>query len=102
MSDELIGKIPVPINFRLLGRLPSVYAHHMAIQQGPDEVVLSFFEIIQPFVNQASSEDIERLKKSGVTAECVSKVIVSKRQFHEFTALMNKISDEMKSKESQE
>jgi hypothetical protein len=33
----------IRVNFRVPGRMPAVYAHHIFIQPGQQEVLISFF-----------------------------------------------------------
>src|SRR5437016_13753739 len=75
--------VEVQINFRVPGRMPGVYAQHLFIQPGSDEVVLSFFEIIPPLVAPGKSEDenLKQLRETGVVAECVARVIVPHARF---------------------
>lgn len=102
MSDQttkktfvLEGQINLPIRLNMSDVLPSVYAHHVAIQTSADEVVLSFFEVFMPF-NISGHEEFEALQKAGVPAECVARVTISKKRFVEFASLFNNIAEQLK------
>ncbi|MGH9755071.1 MAG: hypothetical protein ACREA2_20020 [Blastocatellia bacterium] len=75
--------------------LPSVYAQHMAIQTGADEVVLSSFEVFPP-LNISGPEELEAIRQEGVPAECVARVTVSKKRFIEFANLYHNIAEQLK------
>ncbi|MCA1622793.1 MAG: hypothetical protein LC778_03175 [Acidobacteria bacterium] len=82
----------VRINFRIPSKLPSVYATHFFVQETPDEVVLSFFEVIHPILppedGEERTEHLKVLQGSGVVAECVSRVTVAKHKFPGFAQAM--------------
>lgn len=82
----------VSISFRVPSKMPSVYATHFFVQDSPDEVVLSFFELIHPILPPEVGEErdraVERLKQIGVTAECVARVTVAKHKFPAFAQAM--------------
>lgn len=96
-EKELPEDFQIKINFRIAGRMPSVYAHHMLVQQGEDEVILSFFEIVAPpFIGGPTEEQLVALKEGGVVAECVSRVTVSKNKFLGFAQAIQQVADAMK------
>lgn len=82
----------VPINFRIPSKMPSVYATHFFVQDSPDEVILSFFEVVHPILPPDPGEErdkgLERLKQTGVVAECVARVTVAKHKFPGFAQAM--------------
>ncbi len=82
----------IPITFRTPSKLPSVYATHFFVQETPDEVVLSFFELVHPILLTEEGEEraaeIEMLRERGVIAECVSRVTVAKHKFPMFAQVM--------------
>jgi hypothetical protein len=72
----------------------------MAVQLGTDEVILSFFETFIPYLVDPTEADRERLREVGIPAECIARVTVSKRRFHEFAELMMKTSEQLRMAES--
>ena len=98
MSDEKEispDEINVRLNFRIPPRMPSVYAHHMLVQSGEFEVVLSFFEITPPIITEKlpESERLKILQEAGVVAECVARITIAKDRFPAFA---NALQDVMK------
>jgi hypothetical protein len=96
MSDEADrgGSVQVKLNFRVPPRMPSVYAHHMLVQPGEFEVVLSFFEVVAPIVvEQMDPEQRKALLDAGVVAECVAKVTIAKDRFRLFADALREAAD---------
>src|SRR5882724_2969231 len=98
-DEEQISDLPkdkdreaVTLNFRIPPRMPSVYAHHMTVQPGECEILLSFFEIIPPLILGDPQVALERIKDSGVTAECVARVTIAKDRFGLFAESMHDIA----------
>lgn len=93
-------QIAVKSHLRYSGFFPSVYAQHVAIQPIREEVLLSFFEITLPLILSPTKEDLSRLESEGVPAECVAKVVVSKRVFLEIADLFGQTASRMQTEES--
>ncbi len=97
MSKEAGGfpeNVQVKVNFRIGGRMPSVYAHHMLVQPGEDEVILSFYELIlPPFAGQPSEEQLKAIEEGGLIADCVARVTIAKNKFPGFATAMQQIVD---------
>lgn len=89
------GQINLPIRMNMSTVLPSVYAHHIAVQTSVDEVVVSFFEVFMP-LNISGQEELEAIQRAGVPAECVARVTVSRRRFLEFASLLSNIAEQLK------
>ncbi|MBA3631495.1 MAG: hypothetical protein H0W58_01590 [Acidobacteria bacterium] len=86
------------LNFRIPTRMPSVYAHHLFIQDSETEVLLSFFEVIPPIIMQdagAMEERIKMLQEAGINAECVARITVSKHRFIEFAKAIETIKENL-------
>lgn len=92
-SDE----VQVRLNFRIPPRMPSVYAHHMLLQQGEFEIILSFFEVIPPMITEKlpEADRLKFLQEVGVTAECVARVIIAKDRFPGFAAALQQLVDQI-------
>lgn len=90
------------INFRIPGRMPSVYAHHMLIQPGEQEVLISFFELIPPVMLGDNEAQLKLLQETGIAAECVSRITVAKSRFQGFAAAMQQIASLISSEVSEE
>jgi hypothetical protein len=94
MTDEKDTPSPDPesvqvkLNFRILGRMPSVYAHHMFVQPQANEVLLSFFEVVPPPVFDASQDRIKFLQETGVMADCIARITVARDSFPSFVEAM--------------
>ncbi len=96
MVDEKTTPAPdveVQMNFRIPGRMPGVYAHHMLVQPGPYEVTLSFFEVIPPVMlpGQSQEDNVKQLQETGLVAECVARVIIPNPRFAGFANAMQEI-----------
>ncbi len=80
--------------------MPSVYATNIVIQPMEHEMLISFYEIQPPFLAGANeAENLAMLKKIGLRADCVSRVIVSKQRFEGFADAMKKVATDMKAVE---
>jgi len=106
MADE---KEPTPtemevrLNFRIPPRTPSFYAHQMYIQQGQNEVVLSFFEVIPPVMLEPPNEErVKAILEVGLLAECVARVTVAKGSFPAFAKAMQTVANQLATPEVQE
>lgn len=100
MSDEQQAAaapedLQIKVNFRIHPRMPSVYAQHMTIQPSPNEIVLSFFEIVPPFLSTPTAEQIKQVQETGVVADCVARVTVSHAVFPNFVKAMQEVSDQL-------
>ena len=101
MADEQ-DKIQVKITFRIPPGRPSVYAHHMLIQPGESEVVLSFFELVPPiFIQETPEERAERIKETGIIADCVARVTIALDRFPLFASAMMETAERVKKVEKQ-
>jgi hypothetical protein len=102
-NDPKADEIQVKLNFRIPPRMPSVYAHHMYIQQGQNEVVISFFEVVPPVMTEQATEDrLKTLQEIGVVAECVARVTVAKESFPAFAKAMQQVANQISTPEVQE
>lgn len=82
------------LGFRIPSKTPSLYAHHMFVQPGEHEVLLTFFEVIPPPLGpNATEEEINIIKEAGIVAECVARITVSKGRFPAFANAMQEIAD---------
>jgi hypothetical protein len=95
MSDKVEPPpetFPIKLNFRIPPNTPSVYATHMFIHPGPNEVVLAFYEIVHPVLTEVlSGERLKVFQESGVDAWNVARVTISKAAFPEFAKAMQSI-----------
>ena len=83
--------LQVKLNFRVHPRMPSVYAHHMLVQPGQNEVLLSFFEVVPPLIaasGEPSGEQLRLLQETGVVAECVARITIAIASFPSFAKAM--------------
>lgn len=93
----------VKVNFRILPRMPSVYAHHLLIQPGSNEVTLSFFEVIPPiFTDQPTEERLKLVQETGITAECVARITIAKDTFAGFAKAMQQVVEQITAQETQD
>jgi hypothetical protein len=91
-EKELIpDSIQVKVSFRVPQRMPSLYAHHMMIQPGEHEVLLSFFEVLPPPSFGPDEEAIKKIQEVGVVAECVARITIAKDRFPSFARAMHGI-----------
>ncbi|MGH9838504.1 MAG: hypothetical protein ACREEM_06955 [Blastocatellia bacterium] len=89
----------IKTRMRLSRPIPSLYPHQLALQISQDEVILSFFEVFLPYLNDPTPEERERVLEVGIPAECIARLSVSKRRFHEFAQLMMETSERLKAEE---
>jgi hypothetical protein len=95
-EEEKAEPVQVKLNFRIPPRMPSVYAHHMLVQPGEFEVVLSFFEVVAPIVvEKLEPEQLKALQDAGVVAECVAKVTIAKDRFRLFTDALQEVAERL-------
>src|SRR5947209_8601105 len=100
LPDSLPEALPMKVNFRIPGRMPTVYAHHMMIQPGEFEVTLAFFEImLPPIVRELTEEETKHLREQGLVAECVARVTVAAERFPNFARAMMQIAEAMRALE---
>jgi hypothetical protein len=101
-SEASPDTLKVKVNFRIGGRMPSVYAHHMLVQPGENEVILSFYELIlPPFAGQPSDEQLKAIEENGLVADCVARVTIAKNKFPGFAAAMQQIVDFLASEDKE-
>lgn len=84
---------PLNVNFHRAEFIPSTYAQHVLLQTGPDEVIISFYEADFPILLSPTDQDVERIKKQGIDAECVARVVMPKGRFLEVAKAFNHIAE---------
>jgi hypothetical protein len=88
----------IPINVRILPRTPSFYSHRTMLQRGEaGEVVMTFFEVIQPEISGSQEEARERLQKVGVTAESQVRITMPPKMFLAFARSVNQLASHLES-----
>ena len=96
MTDEAkkiaLENTEVPLNFRLLGRMPSVFANNLLIQANSESVLVSFFETILPPKLELTPEDIQELKEVGILAECVARITMPPQAFIQAAEAMGRVA----------
>jgi hypothetical protein len=91
-----IESLSVPLRYRLPSRMPTLYVHHLFVQVGEDDVTLSFFEVIPPYITDANKEEqIRLLQETGLTAECVARITISKARYPSFVTAMQQVLDQV-------
>lgn len=86
----------ININFNAPVDMPSVYATNVIIQPMEFEVLVSFYEIQPPLLMGPEAENLAILQESGMRADCVAKVIISKQRFEVFADLMKQMATTFK------
>ena len=85
------------LNFNIPIEMPSVYATNILIQPGEFEVIISFFEVQPPLMASSDpKENLELLKKTGLRADCVSRVTVAKDRIEGFANAMKQMATDLK------
>ena len=94
----------VPIQFNAPVDMPSVYATNILLQQMEYEVVVSFYETQPPILLAGKNEDenLAIMKKAGMRADCVAKVIIAKERFGAFADIMRQMATIIKAGEKKE
>ncbi len=92
-QEQLKPEVPamsMPVRLQMSHFVPSVYAHHMAIQVTLDAVLMTFYEVIPPVFSKVPPTDevVEELRKTGITAECVARITVPYASFREFARVI--------------
>jgi len=83
--------VELKVSFRIPARMPTLYAHHLMIQPGEHEVLLSFFEVIPPPAVAKDADQMKKLQESGVIAECIARITIAKDRFPSFAKAMQDI-----------
>jgi hypothetical protein len=96
-----VDEVQVKINFNMTGFIPSVVAQHLTLQRTPGNIVLSFYETNQPIMINPTPEQVEALKKQGITAECVARVSVPVIQFPSFAKVIADLAEQLKAEQSE-
>lgn len=95
-TKEQEPSLEIPINFNLPVGFPSVYATNFVVQMGDEEIILSFYEVQQPFFLQGSPEEnLEILKTEGVRADCVARITISKNRFVKFADVLQQAKNQI-------
>ncbi len=89
---KIAENFQLPLHFNIPVGMPSKYATNVLIQVGEDEVIISFFEAQPPIIMNDSPEVVEMLKKTGIRADCVAKVVVPKNKFINFSKAFSDIA----------
>lgn len=106
MSDKVeVGAkaIKTRVNLTSPANMPSLYAHHLALQDDGGDVVLSFFETALPFIPTEEKEKqktIEQLESDGITATCIAKIRIAKHRLPLFVKVIEdtnqRVAEEMR------
>jgi hypothetical protein len=75
---------------------PFAYVNQLLIRRLPDAVAISFAITHGPF---ELKPDVERIKREGIPANIVSKIVVSNDRFPSFMRALNQILEQMESGE---
>lgn len=81
--------INIPLRWHIPDNIVSRYATNMTIQEGENEFIISFFEVIPPILlgpPDARAKKIKDLKE--INAECVARVIVAADKLPSFIDAM--------------
>ncbi len=90
---KLAESVQMPLHFNMPVGMPSRYATNVLLQAGSDEVIISFFEAQPPLVMTDDPQAIEMLKKTGIRADCVSKIVVPKSKFLGFSQAIAEMAE---------
>jgi len=101
-DEDLTESTRVKLNFRIPPRMPSLYAYHLIVQAGEEEVTLSFFEIVPPLVISETEEQMERLREQGISADCIARITIAKNRFPSFVEAMQQTLNLMKAEQPEE
>lgn len=99
-NADLNPELEIRLNHRILGRMPSLFAHNLIIQTFPEWVVISFFETILPPKAPLLPEDREQLKEVGLLSECIARVTMSRGAFVEAARVMGEVSERIVKEQS--
>ena len=76
--------------------MPSLYAHHMFVQHGQNEVILSFFEVIPPILTEDQAAERRKIvEEVGIVAECVARITIAKASFPNFANAMPQVAEQI-------
>ena len=103
MANQKRGKTKgfkaIPIEWKIPDDIVSRFANNILVQQGENEFILSFFEVLPP-VLLGSPEEVEaKLEEvEAVQAECVARIIVPAEKMLDFVRAMSENLDRFHSR----
>lgn len=81
--------VNVPLDFHIPKGLISRYATNMTIQQGENEFIISFFEVIPPILLGTPEDRAKKISAmKEIRAECVARLIVAADKLPSFIGAM--------------
>ena len=85
---------PIPLHFNIPPGISARYAHHMIVQRAENEVTLSFFEVMAPpLIGIPPEEQVAILRRDGVRADCVARVVISRTRLNDFLKALEESKD---------
>ena len=94
MPDETSNKRqvlsrPTPIDWYIPDDVQSRYATNFVVQPGPNEFMLSFFEIRPPIITGSVEQLKAQMEKiESVKAICVARIIISREQLPDIIRIL--------------
>jgi hypothetical protein len=96
-SGGAIPNVQSPIEWHVPSELQGRYATLFAVQPGPYEINILFFEPQLPIFGGTPEQIIEQAQKvESVRAECVGKIVVAPERLPELIALLTNAMDNYK------
>lgn len=86
---KLPEKIGVSIVYQNADEVPIQHANCFFVTHTDDEFFITFAQAHPPYKIQFSKEEIEELKKSGMRANIVARIMVSPTRMKEFLDCLN-------------
>jgi hypothetical protein len=84
--------INVAIEWHVGDTLTSQYANHLLVQRTPQEVFLSFFELVPPLVVGTAEEQLAQMQTlARVRAECVARIVIPVSSLEAVTTALNDV-----------
>ena len=102
-KSEIGDTINIPLNWHIPDEIISRYATNMTVQQGENEFIISFFEVIPPIIlgdPEARAKKFMELEE--INAECVARVIIAADKLPSFIEAMQSNINTYKARVSSE
>jgi hypothetical protein len=101
MEQQQSDEITLSVDWHFPEGLQSRYANNMLVQAGPNEFVISFFEMQLPALLGSPEDNKAKLKELGkIRAECVSKIIIPPQLVQGFIDALQTELDKFSSQKS--
>ena len=82
------------LNWRIPEGIVSKYVTNILIQETPHEYIVMFFEAHPPVLLSEADLEAQRREKPKIDAECVARIIVSRKRLKDFVDVLQRAVNE--------